>query len=72
MDVKEINGITWERTDFDTITAYKDDKIIGYISQHDGREWKEIEKGADPIQERWEDGAGNPVSADGWGEMRNE
>lgn len=68
-DVKEINGIVWERTTDDYITAYKNEKVLGYISQNENSEWEDIMKGIDPIEEGWEDGVGNVVSLDGWGEV---
>lgn len=67
LNMIEVNGITWVRTNDDVITAYKDNKILGLLSQNDGTEWKKILEGIDPIEEGWEDGIGNILSYDGWG-----
>jgi len=44
--------------------------LLGYVSFNDGGEelTKELDNGADPIAEGWEDGIGNTISLDGWGE----
>ena len=65
--MKTINGIDWERTDNDTITAYQDGNELGVIvSGNPSEDWELIEANHDPIAEGWEDGAGNTVSAEGW------
>lgn len=44
-------------------------EILGYVSFDDGGKElvKELDNGADPIAEGWEDGIGNTISLDGWG-----
>ena len=65
----KISGIEWERTTIDVITAYKDGEELGTIvSGNPNEDWTLIEAGHDPIAEGWEDGNGNTVTADGWGE----
>lgn len=66
----------WE---FKEYTVYKetdllrfedlDGNILGYVSFNDGGEelTNELDSGADPIAEGWEDGIGNTISLDGWG-----
>lgn len=61
------NGIYYELVDCNAVRASKDGEILGYISINEG-DWELIENGADPIEDDWEDGLGNPLSEDGWGE----
>lgn len=41
--------------------------IIGYVSNHEGDLNEDLNNGADPIQDGWEDGVGNTINIDGWG-----
>ena len=43
--------------------------VLGYVAFNDGGEelTNELDNGADPIAEGWEDGVGNVISLEGWG-----
>ncbi|WP_405101517.1 hypothetical protein [Oceanobacillus sp. FSL H7-0719] len=47
-----------------------DGDILGYVSFDDGGEemTRELNRGIDPIAEGWEDGIGNTISLNGWGD----
>lgn len=47
----------------------KDGDILGYVAFDDGGEevTHELDNGADPIADGWEDGIGNTITLDGWG-----
>jgi len=47
----------------------KEGNVLGYVSFDDGGKelTDELDNGADPIAEGWEDGIGNIISLDGWG-----
>ena len=66
----------WE---FKQYTVYKETDLLrfedlegnflGYVAFNDGGEelTNELDNGADPIAEGWEDGVGNVISLEGWG-----
>lgn len=63
------NYVIYKETDLLRFENHEGD-ILGYISFDDGGEEmvKELDDGSDPISEKWEDGIGNTISIDGWGE----
>jgi len=60
--------IVYEETD---LMRFEDlqGNILGYVSFDDGgKELKnQLDSGVDPIAEGWEDGVGNVISLEGWG-----
>lgn len=64
----ELKTCNAERTTCDYITIYsKDGDKLGVIQSGDPNEdWKLIQEGHDPIDERWEDGNGNTCCIEGW------
>lgn len=65
----EFEGYTvFKETD---LLRFEDEKgdILGYVAFDDGGEElvKELDNGADPIAEGWEDGIGNTINIEGWG-----
>lgn len=57
----------YEETD---VLRFEDIKgnILGYVSYSDSSkpEIKALNEGANPIQDKWEDGVGNELSLGGW------
>lgn len=46
----------------------KEGDIIGYVGNiHENNLIEDLDNGADPIADGWEDGVGNTISIDGWG-----
>lgn len=42
--------------------------VLGYVSNiHENGLIEDLDNGADPIEDGWEDGLGNTISLDGWG-----
>ncbi len=67
-EVVWINDIMYIYDEVDGIVeVYKDAEMLGTISISDG-DWELIKEGADPIEDGWEDGIGNTLSYEGWGE----
>lgn len=72
-------GIAMEKTtwEFDNYTVYdegdvlrfenNDGDVIGYVTNHEGDLIDDLNNGADPIEDGWEDGVGNTIDMDGWG-----
>lgn len=51
-------------------------EILGFVvagsnEDHEAN-MQALDNGADPIKERWEDGVGNTISIDGWGDYAKE
>lgn len=66
---KMVNGVTYVFDEMGgMIEAFKDDNKLGTIWVDGKDEWNQILNGADPIEDGWEDGAGNDVVAEGWGQ----
>lgn len=75
--LKEMNEMkVWE---FKGYTVYeesevlkfedKEGNLLGYVSNiHEYNLIDELDNGADPIADGWEDGVGNIIGMDGWGE----
>ena len=63
------NYTVYKETDVLRFENNKGD-ILGYVSFDDGGEEliNELNDGANPIEEGWEDGIGNTISLNGWGE----
>ena len=61
------NGVDYELINNDCVEVTMGCDFLGRISINPG-DWEKIENGADPIADGWEDGIGNPLSIDGWGE----
>lgn len=65
----------WEFSDY---TVYEevdvlrfennDGDIIGYVTKNGTEEVEALDNGADPIADGWEDGIGNTLSLEGWGD----
>ena len=49
----------------------KDGDVLGYVAFDDGGAavTDDLNNGADPIADGWEDGIGNTITLDGWGEQ---
>lgn len=47
----------------------KDGDVLGYVAKNEDDEVEELNKGNDPIADGWEDGIGNTINIDGWGEV---
>lgn len=64
----EVNGIGYEYFQNDgVIEVDKNGEILGHIFANP-EDWDLILNGADPIKEDWEDGIGNSLSVEGWGD----
>lgn len=63
------NYVVYKETDLLRFETLEGD-ILGYVMFDDGGEEliKELNNGADPIAEGWEDGLGNTISLEGWGD----
>ena len=64
----ERNGVEYYLVNCDCVEVTRGGELLGTISINPG-DWEEIENGADPISDGWEDGIGNIVCAEGWGEQ---
>lgn len=69
----ERNGIGYEHINCDVVEVTNSEgRKLGDIFINEG-DWDLIVDGADPIADGWEDGNGNSLSLDGWGEsVQNE
>ena len=66
---KMVNGVTYVFDEMNgMIEAFKGDNKLGTIWVDGNDEWNQILNGADPIDDGWEDGMGNDVNAEGWGQ----
>lgn len=64
----EINGIGYELINCDVVEVNNENgEILGNIFINPG-DWERILAGADPIKDGWEDGLGNSLSIEGWGD----
>lgn len=46
-----------------------DGEVIGYVGNiHENDLIEDLNNGADPIADGWEDGVGNTINIDGWGD----
>lgn len=65
----ELKTCKAEMTTCDYITIFdKEGNKLGTIqSNFPEEDWELIQKGHDPIEEHWEDGAGNVCTINGWG-----
>ncbi len=57
----------YEETD---VLRFEDNEgeVLGYVSNHyDDGLVEDLNNGADPIADGWEDGIGNTISIEGWG-----
>lgn len=69
---------TWEFENY-TVTEEEDvlrfenedGDVIGYVATHDHHEEliNDLDNGANPIEDGWEDGIGNTININGWGEQ---
>lgn len=70
-------GIEMTKWEFEGYTVYDENGVlrfenaagdtIGYVSNHEGDLIDDLNNGADPIADLWEDGVGNTINIDGWG-----
>lgn len=64
----ERNGIVYRLVSYDLVEVLDcAGERLGNIFINDG-DWDLILGGADPIADGWEDGNGNALSCEGWGE----
>lgn len=72
---KEELQMKWE---FENYTVYEETdvlrfennegEVIGYVGNiHENNLIEDLNNGADPITDGWEDGVGNTISIEGWG-----
>ena len=67
MRLVERNGVDYELINNDCVEVTRGCDFLGRIYINPG-DWEKIENGADPIAEGWEDGIGNCLNPEGWGE----
>src|SRR5690606_31839276 len=77
-NIKKIGGIQMKKWEFKDYTVYEeadvlkfennDGDIIGYVTKNGTEEVEALDNGADPIADGWEDGIGNTLSLEGWGD----
>lgn len=49
-------------------------ELLGYVAFNGNKEEMiaEMDEGADPIADGWEDGIGNTINIEGWGNVSND